>query len=237
MNEKPEAYGGLPIPTYDEWERLQSELDSLMADEPNQLEEIYDHILTSGSGLQDVIDHDVTYFQTHEASEDLSIPELAEHAQGVRMGYGLVAGCFTYMYFARSGCSSLSDYIQTAPGRIGELPVMSHKEKMRIVKVRIGKANVDKMAHGDLVDDSSELADVNLANYLYEAIRMEDLLESAINQTLMESAAAYFASGETGEEPDRPYILGFWHGVANATEVYIQSREEQLFDSFREKAA
>jgi hypothetical protein len=45
-----------------------------------------------------------------------------------------------------------------------------------------------------------------------------------------------FVDGQEEVEP-QPYERGFWHGLANAVEVYIQSREEQLLAPLREKAS
>lgn len=227
-------FDGLPVPTIHEVEQLSAEMQLVLAHEPNSIEEMYCQVMNQSRWVQDVIDHDVQTFRSREADPDFTHEQLREFEQGIRFGYELAIGSIALLKMHRSGFIEIDQYMDWARKQPGELPVNTRAEMRRIRNVRLGDAIID-IAHDEHVTDSTDIAYFDMLNYTREAKDLDDLWTSQLYEQVRKLCELYSDYDEDMVD-ESPYAEGFWHGVANALEMYLQSYEEQIFKRYKRPA-
>ncbi|MEI7683168.1 MAG: hypothetical protein WCJ24_02620 [Candidatus Saccharibacteria bacterium] len=212
-------YLGLPVPSYQERYELEFVTSDLV---PASIgtSRISELVQQYSPNVTQVITHDCDFFLEYECSPMLSEEEVITYVFGIQEGYDFTIGSLTYLNFIRSGYNTFDEYFCTIANRFGEIPVLTRTELERVKELRTGQARIDERAYAGCINASDEIAHISTGDYLFDAHQME----AVIDGLLFSRAHGYGENSKLCEK----YIGGFWHGIENALEMYIQSYEETV---------
>ena len=235
---EPQAYieTALPVPRYDEVLLLNTFVKRGLPNNIERHEHLAEEVKKISPAIIEVIRHDISFYEDYELPESYSNDQCLEYAEGIEIGYDFAIGVITYLYYLRSGFETVEGYLQTAPAKLGHIPVQTKQQVDRVKKVRtsdesilvaqpcvtIADENNDKTNQESIL--SSDLARIDSGDYLYYAHEVEDLLDYLIQDWIYN--LHYEKSDNT-----LPLQNGINHGFNNAVEMYIQSREEAIIQS------
>jgi hypothetical protein len=223
--EKGEYYLGMPVPTLFEEDVLKLKLEQgFEADDQLTIPFIFEAVLHRNPRIQEIINHDIRQLIQYEIAE-LSDAEQSEYISGVLDGYSFMLGTITYIHYLRSGSHDFTEYLDGIPEKDNELPLLDPGQIRRIKQVRTGQAIVD--CSREVIDDSKDLAFFDTGDYMFEALRMEEIY-GAEEQAMIEQLQNMKGRKPLDENSLLAHINGFHHGTEQAIEMYIQAREEDL---------
>lgn len=218
---------GLPVPDYPETDMVRLALfDEGRVDRYFGPEDITEMVLTRRPDIRGLIELDKDLFIENFAPEDMPAEHVDRHCDGIEAGYEFMIGTLTYMYYMRSGALSLGDYLSQLPKDSHALPMRKMSQIRRVKDCLTGDALIDQCAHQDMVDDSSDLAMRDTADYLSEAERFSGLIDEEVQRMIHE------LSEEDVEEVEH-HVDGFHRGVENTVMMYVQSREQGILNKLQ----
>jgi hypothetical protein len=210
--------GCLPVPDHDELGQLYCALMFETGDP--DIYQLGQHIQESNPYIQAVMDEDLMRFLDSYGADEMPGNEVQAYADGLEVGYNFALGALTYLFFLRSPANSMADYLADTPNHYLGVPVATESQRDRCIEVLNGTAEVDK--RDSLIDDSSDLSELDTQEFLFESPGLEQIYERACQE---------FAAPEETNLPRQASRLGFEHGFENAIEMYIQSHEQNFLDT------
>jgi hypothetical protein len=216
---------GLPVPSDDELFELQSNY-LMNPDSEFNLFKTATEIIFKNPAISEIIREDIHHWQKYEAIERLDAEEIKEYSNGICSGYAFFIGATTLIGFIRSEHQNINDYLSDTNNGIPILNI-NEREKKRINDVRKGNAIIEILDGNEDIEDSSDLAFVHAGQYIFEAVRFEQLLNDEMDN-IDEMLHNQYENDCDGRVISN--IDGFKHGVANAIEMYMQIEEERIIE-------
>lgn len=218
---------GLPVPDFPETDMVRLALfDEGRVDRYFGPEDIAEMVLARRPDIRGLIELDKDLFIEEFAPDDMPAEHVDRYCDGIEAGYEFMIGTLTYMYYMRSGSLSIGNYLSQLPKDSHVLPLRKHSQIQRVKDCLTGEAVIDKGAHEDIIDDSSELAMRDTADYLTEADRLSGLIDEEVQRMIRD------LSEEDVEEVEH-HVDGFHRGVENTICMYIQSREQTILNKLQ----
>jgi hypothetical protein len=218
-----QTYLGLPIPDFQESWFLELHQADMFGDDVS-IPVMANMLMVRNPMIGAIIKHDLNHWSQYEAGDNMDPEEALEYMSGIEAGYEFFIGFVGVVRYMRSGQTNLQSFLDTVPLHEGVSDI-GVKERDRIKAVRSDKATIDVPAHGADIT-SSDLALMDASDYLCEAVRLQDLM----TQETVRLEAIVTQDDHSGQAKRlaQSHVKGFKHGVANAIELYIQSREQKL---------
>ena len=230
MSESLNYFNGLPVPSYEELFIIQSER---AIDDDTDLNPylISEAIMLKNPRIGEVIQYDIRHWVNFELPEHLENDEIDEFCNGIASGYSFFIGVHGLLAFIRSGHKEVDQYIKS-DHEDNYIVNMNERDLERIKFVRSGQAIIDKVSDPEFLDDSSDLAYIDAGNYTFEAIRFEALMDEEINNI---NQMLTYNFKNSLDDRTVAHIEGFKHGIANAIEMFMQVKQENVIRKLEEK--
>ena len=220
-------YANFPLPNLDELSRLHEFTANNAANNQLSFDDLGLTMIREEPYIGYVISRDINHWQKEYAEDTYDYqPSEQEYVQGISEGYIFLIGIANLVNYIRSNSENVQEYIKKSE-KEGVFPLLGQRELLRVIAVLEGNIDeelLDFYGRDHFIDTSEKIAKFDSRFYIFSNMQMKEILGTKIKEIKK-------SFGDKRMEDwhlVKARIDGFKHGVANATEMYLQAQEEKL---------